>query len=75
MSTSVLSLLTPNLLSTKNEIDGGKQGQYQKLFWAKGPNFGGEMIVSLQCFLNCKPLRLWFQELSQTPYMTGINTT
>jgi len=23
-----------------------KFGQYQKLFWVKGPNFGGEVIVS-----------------------------
>jgi len=26
-----------------------KFGQYQKLFLAKGPNFGDEMIVSVQC--------------------------
>jgi len=52
-----------------------KFGQYEKLFWAKGPNFGGEVIVSSQCVLNCWPLslslRLWFPELSKTPYMTG----
>jgi len=48
-----------------------KFGQYEKLFWAKGPNFGGEVIVSIQCVLNCWPLRLWFPELSKTPYMTG----
>ena len=50
-----------------------KFGQYQKLFWAKGPNFGGEVIVFVQCVLNCWPLRLWFPELSKTPYMSGGN--
>jgi len=49
-----------------------KLGQYQKLFWAKGPNFGDEMIVSIQCVLNCWSLRLWFPELSKTPYMSGV---
>ena len=41
------------------------------LFWVKGPNFGGEVIVSMQCVLNCLPFRLWFPELSETPYVTG----
>jgi len=26
-----------------------KFGQYEKLLWAMGPNFGGEVIVSVQC--------------------------
>jgi hypothetical protein len=43
----------------------------QKLFWAKGPNFGVEVIVSAQGVLNCLPLQLWFPEFSKTPYMTG----
>jgi len=45
-------------------------GQYQELFWAKGPNFGGEVMLSVQYALKCWPLRLWFPELSKTPYMT-----
>ena len=44
-----------------------KFGQYQKMFWAKGPDFGGEVIASVHCVLNCWPLRLWFPELSKTP--------
>ena len=48
-----------------------KFGQYQKLFWAERPNFGGEVIVSVQCVCNCRPLRLQFPELSKTPHMTG----
>jgi len=46
-------------------------GQCQKMFWAKGPNFGVEVIVSVHCVLNCWPLRLWFPKFSETPYMTG----
>ena len=35
----------------KNEIKKWqtKSGRYQKLFWAKGPIFGGEVIVSVEC--------------------------
>jgi len=48
-----------------------KSGQHQKLFWAKGPNFVGEVIVSGHCVLNCWSLGLWFQELSKTPWLGG----
>ena len=46
-----MSLLTPKFLSSQNEIKEWqtKFGQYQELFWAKGPNFGDELIVSVQC--------------------------
>ena len=49
-----------------------KFGQYQKLFWVKGPNFGVEVIVSAQGVLNCWPLRLWFPELPKLHTWLGI---
>jgi hypothetical protein len=48
-----------------------KFGQYEKLLWAKVPNFDGEVIVSFQFIGNCWPLRLCFSELSKVPYMSG----
>jgi hypothetical protein len=64
-STSVLSLFTPKVV-LKNEIKSGKQnlGNMKSCFV-------GEVIVAIQCVLNCWPLRVWFPELSKTPYITG----
>jgi len=59
------------ILSSKNEIKSGKQNlAISKAVLGQGFKFGGEVIVSDQCVVNL-PLRLWFPELSKTPYMTG----
>jgi hypothetical protein len=40
-------------------------GPYQKLFWVKGPNFGGEVVVAVLLVSYWWQLRLWIPEVSQ----------